>query len=62
MKTAVLTIGRLASATGTNVETIRFYEKNGFTALDPSELPTDFPRMAVDDRFYARDLTERGRT
>ncbi len=27
--TKVLTIGRLAEATGTNVETIRFYEKSG---------------------------------
>lgn len=29
MKAEVLTIGRLASATHTNVETIRFYEKSG---------------------------------
>jgi N-acetylglutamate synthase-like GNAT family acetyltransferase len=30
----------------------RFYEKNGFAAVDPSSLPETFPRMAVDDRFY----------
>lgn len=29
MDAQVLTIGRLARATGTNVETIRFYEKSG---------------------------------
>jgi len=29
MNAKVLTIGRLAEATGTNVETIRFYEKSG---------------------------------
>lgn len=40
----------------------RFYERNGFTALDASELPADFPRMKVDDRFYTRDLNARGRT
>ncbi|MET0171255.1 helix-turn-helix domain-containing protein [Agrobacterium sp. lyk4-40-TYG-31] len=33
METKILTIGRLASATGTNVETIRFYEKSGILPL-----------------------------
>lgn len=33
MEAKVLTIGRLASATGTNVETIRFYEKSGILPL-----------------------------
>jgi GNAT superfamily N-acetyltransferase len=30
----------------------RFYEKNGFTPVEPDALPDDFPRMAVDNRFY----------
>ncbi|WP_133748493.1 GNAT family N-acetyltransferase [Pseudomonas sp. LP_7_YM] len=31
----------------------RFYEKHGFTLIDPQDLPTGFPLMAVDTRFYA---------
>ena len=34
----------------------RFYEKNGFAAIDPTALPERFPRMAVDTRFYHRAL------
>lgn len=34
----------------------RFYEKNGFTRIEPEDLPTSFPRMAVDTRFYRRSL------
>ncbi|MBL8672254.1 MAG: GNAT family N-acetyltransferase [Alphaproteobacteria bacterium] len=34
----------------------RFYEKNGFRAIPPEALPASFPRMAVDTRFYRRDL------
>ncbi|OQP83882.1 GNAT family N-acetyltransferase [Rhizobium rhizosphaerae] len=34
----------------------RFYEKNGFAAVDPASLPGRFPRMAVDTRFYRRSL------
>ena len=34
----------------------RFYEKQGFTLIDPAELPASFPRMAVDSRFYRREL------
>lgn len=30
----------------------RFYEKNGFTEIAPSELPTSFPIMSVDTKFY----------
>ena len=30
----------------------RFYEKNGFTEIDPAALPSAFPRMAVDTKFY----------
>ena len=30
----------------------RFYEKNGFQQIDPEMLPPEFPRMAVDTRFY----------
>jgi N-acetylglutamate synthase-like GNAT family acetyltransferase len=34
----------------------RFYDKHGFTLIEPEELPAGFPRMAVDSRFYRRDL------
>ena len=34
----------------------RFYEKNGFSRIDPEALPESFPRMAVDTRFYHRRL------
>ena len=34
----------------------RFYEKNGFRAVSPEALPANFPRMAVDSRFYRLDL------
>jgi N-acetylglutamate synthase-like GNAT family acetyltransferase len=34
----------------------RFYDKHGFALIDPEELPASFPRMAVDSRFYRRDL------
>jgi len=34
----------------------RFYEKTGFDLIDEAELPDDFPRMAVDTRFYRRRL------
>jgi N-acetylglutamate synthase-like GNAT family acetyltransferase len=37
----------------------RFYEKHGFAPVDPAELPPSFPRMAVDSRFYRRELAER---
>ncbi len=30
----------------------RFYEKHGFARVVPRELPADFPRMALDTRFY----------
>ena len=30
----------------------RFYEKNGFTEIEKSELPAAFPVMAVDSKFY----------
>lgn len=30
----------------------RFYEKNGFGKINPLGLPSNFPRMAQDDRFY----------
>lgn len=36
----------------------RFYERNGFRAVAPEALPVDFPRMAVDNRFYALDLND----
>ncbi|MBI5087610.1 MAG: GNAT family N-acetyltransferase [Actinobacteria bacterium] len=34
----------------------RFYAKHGFDPIDVAELPSEFPRMPVDDRFYRRDL------
>ncbi|WP_260928104.1 GNAT family N-acetyltransferase [Novosphingobium sp. 9] len=34
----------------------RFYERHGFLQIDSADLPTAFPRMAVDTRFYARSL------
>jgi GNAT superfamily N-acetyltransferase len=34
----------------------RFYEKNGFVAIEAGDLPQDFPRMAVDNRFYLLEL------
>ena len=34
----------------------RFYEKNSFVRIDPSELPPSFPRMAVDSIFYRRSV------
>ncbi|WP_339176336.1 GNAT family N-acetyltransferase [Solibacillus sp. FSL R5-0691] len=30
----------------------RFYEKNGFTRIDPIELPESFPVLQVDKLFY----------
>lgn len=34
----------------------RFYERNGFTRIEPEALPPDFPCMAVDTVFYRRQL------
>ena len=34
----------------------RFYERNGFVPVSSHALPASFPRMAVDTRFYRRDL------
>ncbi|WP_374570073.1 GNAT family N-acetyltransferase [Phenylobacterium sp.] len=34
----------------------RFYEKNDFDEIAADELPASFPRMAVDTKFYRRDL------
>ena len=34
----------------------RFYEKNGFGEIMRDALPTNFPVMAVDSRFYRRSL------
>ena len=34
----------------------RFYERNGFVAVAPEQLPEGFPRMAVDNRFYLLEL------
>ena len=32
------------------------YAKQGFTLIDAAELPEGFPRMAVDSRFYRREV------
>jgi N-acetylglutamate synthase-like GNAT family acetyltransferase len=37
----------------------RFYERNGFAEIDRGELPTAFPIMTVDTKFYRRRLQER---
>jgi N-acetylglutamate synthase-like GNAT family acetyltransferase len=34
----------------------RFYEKNGFTEIARTSLPATFPVMAVDTKFYCRQL------
>ncbi len=34
----------------------RFYEKNGFIELRKDELPTSFPIVSVDNRFYRCEL------
>jgi N-acetylglutamate synthase-like GNAT family acetyltransferase len=34
----------------------RFYEKHGFRQVDERNLPAAFPRMAVDTRFYVREI------
>jgi N-acetylglutamate synthase-like GNAT family acetyltransferase len=34
----------------------RFYEKNGFQLVQEDDLPPSFPRMAVDSRFYCREV------
>lgn len=39
------------------VPAMRFYEKNGFERIDPTDLPKNFPRMKVDDVFYHRSIT-----
>lgn len=36
----------------------RFYEKNGFREIDRAELPTTFPVMTVDTKFYGLTLPE----
>ena len=35
----------------------RFYEKNGFSRVPAESLPTSFPRMTLDTRFYLRALS-----
>jgi N-acetylglutamate synthase-like GNAT family acetyltransferase len=34
----------------------RFYEKHGFAPVDVETLPETFPVMAVDSKFYRRQL------
>lgn len=34
----------------------RFYEKNGFTLMNKTQLPEEFPIVLVDNRFYRLDI------
>ena len=34
----------------------RFYERQGFALCEPSQLPEEFPIMAVDKRFYCFEI------
>ena len=34
----------------------KFYRKNDYTLIDPSLLPPNFPRMAVDNLFFVKTL------
>ncbi|WP_300602348.1 GNAT family N-acetyltransferase [Niabella sp.] len=36
---------------------MRFYEKQGFTEIAETALPSFFPKMPVDNRFYSLSLT-----
>lgn len=36
----------------------RFYEKNGFRKIEPSDLPVYFPRMAADNTFYHLSISQ----
>ena len=38
----------------------RFYEKNGFGEVSKDELPSAFPVMAVDSKFYRKVLSRDG--
>ncbi|WP_414052579.1 GNAT family N-acetyltransferase [Macrococcus animalis] len=33
-----------------------FYSNNGFTLIDKKDIPDDFPVMAVDNRYYMKNL------
>lgn len=34
----------------------RFYEKNGYEEINQADLPVDFDVMAVDSKFYRKNL------
>lgn len=40
----------------------RFYEREGFEKIEAAHLPSSFPRMSVDTRFYELDLARRNVT
>lgn len=42
--------------TGEFLAAQRFYEKHGFRAIEQTSLPTTFPLVAVDTRFYQLSL------
>ncbi len=44
------------SATAEFLAAHRFYEKRGFETIEAKGLPKNFPRMAVDTRFYRLGL------
>ena len=39
---------------------LRFYEKKGFRPVEKDQLPEGFPLMAVDNRFFAKQLSALG--
>jgi GNAT superfamily N-acetyltransferase len=52
-------VGLVTLRLGTRPEMLaahRFYEKHGFSRVDPEALPPSFPRMKVDSVFYRIDL------
>jgi N-acetylglutamate synthase-like GNAT family acetyltransferase len=42
----------LLSTTAQFLAAHRFYEKSGFSRIPPEALPTHFPRMRLNTRFY----------
>ncbi|WP_051314889.1 GNAT family N-acetyltransferase [Alteribacter aurantiacus] len=40
----------------------RFYEKNGFTSIPPDALPSRFPVLEVDKKFYHYVLNKKAKT
>lgn len=51
---STIVLGTTAAFVGAH----RFYEKNGFVKINPAALPSAFPRMPLDDRFYQMNLVD----